>query len=311
MSNIAVEVTDLCKSFTKGARALHEVSISVTKGEMVALIGASGSGKSTLLRHVAGLVEADKRSNSTIKIFGRTILKSGKISAEARTIRASIGVIFQQFNLVGRLSVLTNVLIGFLGQMSVLKGTLGLFSKQQKEIAMQALQRVGIEQYALRRGSNLSGGQQQRAAIARTLVQGAEIIIADEPIASLDPSSARRVMDILGSLNREDGTTIIVSLHQVEYALKYCPRTIALRAGEVVYDGPSKALTPAFLGELYGAESEELFLPGLEAPAPEHNDANGKPQKLDTEKSIIIPTPEAITQSMPSLQKHTHQQGEL
>jgi len=311
MSNIAVEVTDLCKSFTKGARALHEVSISVTKGEMVALIGASGSGKSTLLRHVAGLVEADKRSNSTIKIFGRTILKSGKISAEARTIRASIGVIFQQFNLVGRLSVLTNVLIGFLGQMSVLKGTLGLFSKQQKEIAMQALQRVGIEQYALRRGSNLSGGQQQRAAIARTLVQGAEIIIADEPIASLDPSSARRVMDILGSLNREDGTTIIVSLHQVEYALKYCPRTIALRAGEVVYDGPSKALTPAFLGELYGAESEELFLPGLEVPAPEHDEANGKPQKLDKEKPIIIPAPEAITQSMPSLQKHTHQQGEL
>ena len=311
MNMIAVEVTDLCKSFTKGARALHEVSISVTKGEMVALIGASGSGKSTLLRHVAGLVEADKRSNSTIKIFGRTILKSGKISAEARTIRASIGVIFQQFNLVGRLSVLTNVLIGFLGQMSVLKGTLGLFSKQQKEIAMQALQRVGIEQYALRRGSNLSGGQQQRAAIARTLVQGAEIIIADEPIASLDPSSARKVMDILGSLNREDGTTIIVSLHQVEYALKYCPRTIALRAGEVVYDGPSKALTPAFLGELYGAESEELFLPGLEAPASEHDDADGKPKKLDTEKSIIIPTPEAITQSMPSLQKHTHQQGEL
>jgi phosphonate transport system ATP-binding protein len=123
------------------------------------------------------------------------------------------------------------------------------------------LARVGIAEQALKRGSQLSGGQQQRAAIARSLVQGSEILIADEPIASLDPSSARRVMDILAELNRVDGITILVSLHQVEYALNYCPRTIALRNGEVVYDGPSSALTPAFLSELYGAESEELFLP--------------------------------------------------
>ena len=129
---------------------------------------------------------------------------------------------------------------------------------------MQALHRVGIAEQALKRGAELSGGQQQRAAIARTLVQGSEILIADEPIASLDPSSARRLMDILADLNRNDGITILVSLHQVEYALSYCPRTIALRDGEVVYDGPSDALTPAFLGELYGAESEQLFLPSLD-----------------------------------------------
>lgn len=311
MQTTAVEVRGLYKTFAKGAKALNGVSLEVTKGEMVALIGASGSGKSTLLRHIAGLVEADKNTESTIEIFGNTILKSGKISSDARSIRASIGVIFQQFNLVGRLSVLTNVLIGFLGQMSTLKGTLGLFTKQQKVIAMQALQRVGIAPYALQRGSDLSGGQQQRAAIARTLVQGAEIIIADEPIASLDPSSARKVMDILGNLNREDGTTVIVSLHQVEYALKYCHRTVALRAGKIVYDGPSKALTPAFLGELYGAESEELFLPGLETPAAETGETNGNSQDLDDSPSIKIPAAAAIARSIPTLPKTTHQQGEI
>lgn len=307
----AVEVTELCKSFTKGTRALNGVSLKVKSGEMIALIGASGSGKSTLLRHIAGLVEADKNTVSTITIFGSTILDKGRIAADARAIRASIGVIFQQFNLVGRLSVLTNVLIGFLGQMSTLTGTLGLFNKQQKLIAMQALERVGIASHALQRGANLSGGQQQRAAIARTLVQGAELIIADEPIASLDPSSARKVMDILGNLNREDGTTIIVSLHQVEYALKYCPRTIALRAGKVVYDGPSEALTPAFLGELYGAESEELFLPGLENTPTKTDETNGNSQELGFKHSITIPAPAAIAQSVHTLPKNTHQQGEF
>jgi ABC-type multidrug transport system ATPase subunit len=128
---------------------------------------------------------------------------------------------------------------------------------------MHALQRVGIAEHALKRGSELSGGQQQRAAIARTLVEGSDILIADEPIASLDPKSARRVMDILADLNLKDGITVLVSLHQVEYALSYCPRTIALRDGRVVYDGPSENLKPAFLAELYGAESEELFVPGL------------------------------------------------
>jgi phosphonate transport system ATP-binding protein len=171
--------------------------------------------------------------------------------------------VFQQFNLVPRLSVLTNVSLGLLGQIPAWRGTLGRFSALEKKRAMHALQRVGIAKHALKRGSELSGGQQQRAAIARTLVQGAEILIADEPIASLDPSSARRVMDILSELNREDGITVLVSLHQVEYALNYCPRTIALRNGEVAYDGPSSALSPAFLGELYGADSEQLFLPGL------------------------------------------------
>ena len=260
----AVEVRNLSKTFGN-SKALKSVSVAVGQAEMVALIGASGSGKSTLLRHIAGLVEADRDVSSEIRVFGETMQSGGRIHPDARRIRSTVGVVFQQFNLVGRLKVLTNVLTGNLGSMPRWKGCLSLFSTAQKQIAMEALKRVGIEAQAMQRGSTLSGGQQQRAAIARTLVQGAKVLIADEPIASLDPSSARKVMDILADLNRKDGITVLVSLHQVEYALNYCARTIALRHGMVVYDGPSEALTPEFLGELYGSESEELFLPGLEA----------------------------------------------
>jgi phosphonate transport system ATP-binding protein len=144
--------------------------------------------------------------------------------------------------------------------MPALRGMIGHFSADEKRQAMRALDRVGMAEHALKRGSDLSGGQQQRAAIARTLVQGAEFLIADEPIASLDPASARRVMDTLADMNRRDGITILVSLHQVDYALKYCPRTIALKSGTVAYDGPSSALTPSLLNGLYGAESEDLML---------------------------------------------------
>jgi phosphonate transport system ATP-binding protein len=148
--------------------------------------------------------------------------------------------------------------------MPYLQGTLGRFSSNEKRRAMRALARVGMAEHALKRGSQLSGGQQQRAAIARTLVQGAELLIADEPIASLDPNSARRVMDILADMNARDRITILVSLHQVEYGIKYCPRTIALKCGEVVYDGPSCELTPELLNSIYGAESSDLFLPSLD-----------------------------------------------
>jgi phosphonate transport system ATP-binding protein len=165
--------------------------------------------------------------------------------------------------------VLTNVCLGRLGQLPLLQATFGRFSQDEKRRAMRALARVGIAEHALKRGCDLSGGQQQRAAIARTLMQGAEFIVADEPIASLDPSSARRVMDILADLNRRDNITVLVSLHQVEYALRYCPRTIALKDGRVAYDGPSSALTPELLTALYGAESEELFA-SLNPPALPH-----------------------------------------
>jgi phosphonate transport system ATP-binding protein len=268
----AVEIISVCKTYGRGAAVLKDVSLRIDHGEMVALIGASGSGKSTLIRTIAGLLpidagrsSSDGARSSCINVFGIPMQENGRITASAGKLRARVGVIFQQFNLVPRLSVLTNVCLGLLGQIPRWRGTLSGFSRPEKRRAMHALTRVGIAEHALKRGSDLSGGQQQRAAIARTLVQGADILIADEPIASLDPSSARRVMDILASLNRQDGITVLVSLHQVEYALAYCPRTIALRDGRIVYDGPSATLTAAFLSELYGAESEELFLPGLDA----------------------------------------------
>ena len=264
----AIEVTKVSKSFVRGKTVLRNVSLTIAPGEMVALIGASGSGKSTLIRTIAGLANIDRSSHrSSIQILGATMQKDGRTTNAANRLRSKVGVVFQQFNLVPRLSVLTNVCLGLLGQIPRWRGTLGRFSNDEKKRAMRALTRVGIADQALKRGSELSGGQQQRAAIARTLIQGAEILIADEPIASLDPSSARRVMDILSTLNKDDNITVLVSLHQVEYALNYCARTIALRNGEVVYDGPSSALTPTFLGELYGAESEELFLPGIQHKA--------------------------------------------
>jgi phosphonate transport system ATP-binding protein len=263
----AIEIIRASKSFVQGDRVLKDVSLTIGRGEMVALIGASGSGKSTLIRALAGLIPIDRPGTgggARIVAFGETLQEGGRITPAAKRLRSRIAIVFQQFNLVPRLPVLTNVCVGLLGRVPRWRGTLGRFTHAEKQRAMHALTRVGIAEQALKRGSQLSGGQQQRAAIARSLVQGAELLVADEPIASLDPSSARRVMDILAELNRADGIAVLVSLHQVEYALNYCPRTIALRKGEVVYDGPSEALTPEFLGELYGAESEELFLPGLQ-----------------------------------------------
>lgn len=272
----AIEVLGVDKSFHAGTRVLQDVRLSIAQGEMVALIGASGSGKSTLIRAIAGLVRVDRPRRCSsgsaagrIRVFGETMQESGRIAGSASRLRARVGVVFQQFNLVPRLSVLTNVCLGVLGQIPGWRGTLARFSYAERQRAMRALDRVGIAEHALKRGSELSGGQQQRAAIARTLVQGAGVLIADEPIASLDPSSARRVMDVLSELNRQDGITVLVSLHQVEYALAYCSRTIALRDGRVIYDGPSDALTPSFLSELYGAESEELFLPSRTTAASE------------------------------------------
>jgi len=255
---IAVQVSKLNKTFGKTNKALNDLSVTLSKGEMVALIGASGSGKSTLIRHIAGLVPGDKGSG-LIEVFGSSVQANGRISKGARKHRRDIGVVFQQFNLVDRLPTLTNVLMGVLGQAPVLRTMLGIFTKAEKQMAMAALTRVGIADHAAQRSSNLSGGQQQRAAIARTIVQGARLILADEPIASLDPASSRKVMDNLARVNRDDGVTVLVSLHQVDYALEYCPRTIAMRSGEIIFDGLSKKLTPAFLKELYGSDSIELM----------------------------------------------------
>ena len=266
----AVKVENLSKTFTEGKKALNGVSFNIQEGEMVALIGASGSGKSTLLRHVAGLIKGD-RDGGKVTVLDSTMQENGRIAGSARRIRSQVGVVFQQFNLVTRLSVLTNVLMGLLGKVPTWRGTLGLFYKEEKLKAMAALDRMGIAEHAGKRASNLSGGQQQRAAIARALTQGAKLVLADEPIASLDPASSRKVMKSLQRINQEDGISVVVSLHQVDYATEFCPRTIAMRDGRVVFDGPSTQLTPAFLQELYGEESAELFgdnAPSLETLKP-------------------------------------------
>jgi phosphonate transport system ATP-binding protein len=256
----AIRIERLSKTFRNGRKALDSVDLRVQEGEMVALIGASGSGKSTLLRHIAGFTASDP-APSHITLLGRPIQQNGKIVREVRSIRRDVAFVFQQFNLVGRLSVLTNVLIGALSRVSLWRRLTGHFPREERSLALDSLTSMGIGEHANERASNLSGGQQQRAALARALVQRARIVLADEPIASLDPESARRVMELMQNLNREHKLTVIVSLHQIDIAMKYCARTVALRDGRVVFDGASERLTPAVLHELYGSSASELLAP--------------------------------------------------
>ena len=252
----AIEVRGLSKAFRADRKALDDVTLQVAPGEMVALLGASGSGKSTLLRHVAGFVAAD---SGEILVHGRAVQRDGRLAADVRKARADIGFVFQQFNLVGRLPVITNVMIGMLSRIPKWRGLLRFFKADELRAGLDALAQVGIDDYAFQRASTLSGGQQQRAAIARTLVQNARVILADEPIASLDPESSRRVMSLLTQINRTHKVAVVVSLHQVDIAMRYCPRVVALRHGKVVYDGPSHALTQSMLRDLYGTEADELL----------------------------------------------------
>jgi phosphonate transport system ATP-binding protein len=249
-------------ALTYGARrALDGVSVRVERGEMVALIGPSGSGKSTLLRAVTGLARIDAGAG-VVEAFGEPVQAQGRVVGHVRQIRARIGMVFQQFNLVGRLNLFTNVALGMLGRLGFWRGLFGLWPAAEKTAVMAALARVGVADYAGQRAGTLSGGQQQRGAIARALVQQAELILADEPVASLDPVSARKVMELLRALNRDEAITIVVSLHQVDYAMRYCPRVVALKAGRIAYDGPSSGLTHEKLVDIYGPEIEEVFWEG-------------------------------------------------
>jgi phosphonate transport system ATP-binding protein len=272
----AIRIERLSKTFTNGRKALDDIDLRVAPGEMVALIGASGSGKSTLLRHIAGFTVSDPQP-SQISILGRPIQQNGRLVREVRRIRRDIGFVFQQFNLVNRLTVQTNVLIGALSRLPLWRRVIGRFPRDERELSLAALGEVGIAEHAHERAANLSGGQQQRAALARALVQRARIVLADEPIASLDPESSRRVMDMLRTLNREHGLTVLVSLHQVDIAMQYCPRTVALRRGKIVYDGPSAALTPALLQQLYGDDVREL----LDEPAGNRLDGSSTAPQQD------------------------------
>jgi len=264
-SDCAVRVTCAHKTFNRGRRALNGVSMSVKAGERVALLGASGSGKSTLLRTLCGLEALDSDGGS-IEVFNRPLQSGGRVAADIRAQRRHVGIIFQQFNLVGRLPVLTNVLTGLAAELPLWRATLGRFTHAEQGRALDALDAMGLGEQAFQRASTLSGGQQQRAAIARALLQGTRLLLADEPVASLDPESTRRVMDLLLALNQQKGMTLIVSLHHVGLARRYCERVVALRDGSLIFDGPSSALTPALLRDLYGTAADELLRDDAEAP---------------------------------------------
>ena len=256
MSVPAIRIEGVGKSFKRGTPVLKSIDLAIKPGEMVALIGASGSGKSTLIRLIAGLERIDRGAGS-ITVLGETTQTGGRATAAQRRLRRDVGVIFQQFNLVGRLSLVKNVLAGRLGRVAGWRGTLGIFSRSDRIKALKALERVGMVTFARQRASELSGGQQQRGAIARAITQDARIILADEPIASLDPASAERVMEILADINRTDGTTVIVSLHQIDHAFRHCQRIVALKDGVIVFDGPVRDIRPEDISALYGIDMNE------------------------------------------------------
>jgi phosphonate transport system ATP-binding protein len=267
----AIRIVSASKSFNRRAKALDNVSATVQPGECVGLLGASGSGKSTLLRSICGLERLDGKA-SAVELFGQPLQSGGALSADIRDLRRQTGIIFQQFNLVGRMNVLSNVLTGLLPRVPLWRALSGRFSPDEQLQALQALDSVGLADYAFQRASTLSGGQQQRAAVARALLQGARILLADEPVSSLDPETARRVMDLLHHLNRTQGMTLVVSLHNVAMARRYCDRIIALRGGELVFDGSPMELDDSTLRHLYGASTEELLMDHhpLETPPPVH-----------------------------------------
>ncbi len=237
--------------------AVDDLSFSVSKGESVALLGASGSGKSTLIRLLCGLEKIDVGTGS-IFINNQSFYQSNSFAPNIRALRKTIGVVFQQFNLVGQLDVITNVLIGSLANKSPLEILLRRFTEAERVAALECLDKVGLGPQAYQRASTLSGGQQQRVAVARALLRGAELLLADEPVASLDPTSAKKVMDVLFGLTKDMGMTLVVSLHQISIAQTYCHRALGMRRGRLIYDGPTSELSAQRLLTLYGADAQEI-----------------------------------------------------
>ena len=226
-----VKVAELSKKFPNGPLALNQVSLEVPKGQLLSLIGLSGSGKSTLLRHLNGLIQP---TAGTVNVLDTNVVAAGR--RELRALRREVGFVFQAFGLVGRLTALENVLSGALGRLNGPRfGTL-MYPKTLRREALENLDRVGLGDQVFQRSDTLSGGQQQRVAIARTLMQRPSLLLADEPVASLDPESAAQVMDVLFRIVVEDQLTVICTLHQVELALGWAQRIVGLRDGQVVLD---------------------------------------------------------------------------
>ncbi|MGV6874145.1 phosphonate ABC transporter ATP-binding protein [Pseudochelatococcus sp. B33] len=243
-----LELCSLKKTFGH-TNAVDDVTLKVEAGQMVGVIGRSGAGKSTLLRLINRLVEP---SNGSILFGGRDVTRLR--GRELRLWRASCAMIFQQFNLVERLDVLTNVLIGRVAHQNPLSTLVRRFGKEETAMAVQALDRLGMLPQALQRAGTLSGGQQQRVAIAKALVQQPQIMLADEPIASLDPANATRVMEALRKINREDGITVLVNLHTLDTARAYCDHIVGMRAGRLVFEGAPEELTQERLKDIYGID---------------------------------------------------------
>lgn len=246
-------IENLTKIYDNGFMALDNVSFEVPDGQFVALIGLSGSGKSTLLRCINRLIEPTA---------GRIIWNGLDVTAiseeEIRYLRRRIGMIFQQFNLVKRSQVITNVLAGRLGYTNPMYSLFNYFPAEERAKAMASLERVGIANQAYKRASELSGGQQQRVAIARALMQDPELMLADEPVASLDPATSHSVMKYLEVLNKEDGLTILCSLHFLDLARAYADRVIALKDGQVQFDGSPQEIDNARFKAIYGEDAVEF-----------------------------------------------------
>ncbi|PEV79084.1 phosphonate ABC transporter ATP-binding protein [Bacillus cereus] len=251
-----IEFRNVSKVYPNGTKGLNNINLKIQKGEFVVMVGLSGAGKSTLLRSVNRLHEI---TEGEIIIEGESItVAKGK---GLRRMRRDIGMIFQSFNLVKRSTVLKNVLAGRVGYHSTLRTTLGLFPKEDVELAFQALKRVNILEKAYARADELSGGQQQRVSIARALAQEAKIILADEPVASLDPLTTKQVLNDLKKINEDFGITTIVNLHSIDLARQYATGIIGLHAGEIVFDGSVEEATDEKFAEIYGdvAQKNELL----------------------------------------------------
>jgi phosphonate transport system ATP-binding protein len=246
-------IKNLTKIYDGTVLALDDVSFEVPKGQFLAVIGLSGSGKSTLLRCINRLIEPTA---------GQILWNDTDITAasqdELRRIRRKIGMVFQHFNLVYRSNVITNVLAGRLGYVNPAWSIINRFPKKDIDKAVQQLARVGIPDKAYNRADELSGGQQQRVGIARAMMQDPEMILADEPVASLDPVLAHSIMQYLDQINKEDGVTVICSLHFLDLVHRYADRAIALNEGKMVYDGLPKGIDDIRFKEIYGQEAERV-----------------------------------------------------
>lgn len=254
MSQPYLRFENLTKVYERGqVVALKNVSFSVEKGEFLVIIGLSGSGKSTLLRCINRLIEP-----STGQIFVNGVDVTELSSARMRRVRRKIGMIFQHFNLIKRSTVLTNTLSGRLGYMSVWRSLFGLFTRADRKLAVQNLARVGLEDKVYARADELSGGQQQRVGIARALMQNPDLLLTDEPVSALDPATSHSVMQYLEQMNQEDGVTVLASLHFLSLARRYGTRIIALKGGELMFDGSPSEIDEAKFKEIYGDEAEEV-----------------------------------------------------